>query len=162
MYNQFNFFTNIKRTVYKWWCVVYKPVYKLFHKGYWPEEKEPYYKAPKEDKPVETSENTDTSINDTEEQYTNDSNVSESAVQEDTNLSEVDSDTLNRANEIMERLAKEAAADQAKKQAEIDAARKEADQQALLDSVLKSTKVDISAFIDEGKKKFEEDTAKEE
>ena len=36
-----NFLFRAKRTVYKWWCIVYKPVYKLIHSGEWPEEKEP-------------------------------------------------------------------------------------------------------------------------
>ena len=36
-----NFLFRAKRTVYKWWCIVYKPVYKLIHNGEWPEEKEP-------------------------------------------------------------------------------------------------------------------------
>lgn len=34
-----NFLFRAKRTVYKWWCIVYKPVYKLIHNGEWPEEK---------------------------------------------------------------------------------------------------------------------------
>lgn len=41
-----NFFYRTKQTVYKWWCVVYKPVYKLVHHGYWPNEKEPYVRFP--------------------------------------------------------------------------------------------------------------------
>jgi len=50
-----NFLFRAKRTVYKWWCIVYKPVYKLIHNGKLPEEKEPdvKYAAPKEtSKPV--------------------------------------------------------------------------------------------------------------
>lgn len=45
-----NFLFRAKRTVYKWWCIVYKPVYKLIHNGDWPEEKEPdvKYAAPKQ------------------------------------------------------------------------------------------------------------------
>lgn len=44
MYNSWNnFYIRAKQTVYKWWCVIYKPAYKLFHQGYWPQEKEPYY-----------------------------------------------------------------------------------------------------------------------
>lgn len=41
-----NFFISTKRTLYKWWCVVYKPAYQLFHHGYWPEEKNPYMRYP--------------------------------------------------------------------------------------------------------------------
>ena len=41
-----NFVIKAKRTVYKWWCVVYQPVYKLIHHGYWPNEKDPYVKYP--------------------------------------------------------------------------------------------------------------------
>ena len=33
-----NFLFRAKRTVYKWWCIVYKPVYKLIHNGEWPED----------------------------------------------------------------------------------------------------------------------------
>lgn len=44
-----NFLFRAKRTVYKWWCIVYKPVYKLIHNGEWSEEKEPdvKYAVPK-------------------------------------------------------------------------------------------------------------------
>lgn len=45
-----NFLFRAKRTVYKWWCIVYKPVYKLTHNGNWPMEKQPEvkYAAPKQ------------------------------------------------------------------------------------------------------------------
>ncbi len=41
-----NFIFRIKRTVYKWWCVVYKPVYRLIHDGNWPASKEPSVRYP--------------------------------------------------------------------------------------------------------------------
>lgn len=56
-----------------------------------------------------------------------------------------------RADEIMARLASEAADDEAKKQAEIAAARAKADEDAKVASIMKAAKVDISAFIEEGK-----------
>lgn len=51
-----NFLFRAKRTVYKWWCIVYKPVYKLIHNGEWPEEKEPdvKYAAPTKPSQPET------------------------------------------------------------------------------------------------------------
>ena len=51
-----NFLFRAKRTVYKWWCIVYKPVYKLIHSGEWPEEKEPdvKYAAPTKPSPCLT------------------------------------------------------------------------------------------------------------
>ena len=46
-----NFLFRAKRTVYKWWCIVYKPVYKLIHNGEWPEEKEPHICLPNQRHP---------------------------------------------------------------------------------------------------------------
>lgn len=49
-----NFLFRAKRTVYKWWCIVYKPVYKLIHSGEWPEEKEPDVKYAAPTKPSQS------------------------------------------------------------------------------------------------------------
>lgn len=156
-----NFRFQLKRTVYKWWCVVYKPVYKLINNGNWPEEKNPDNKFPSpNDDNVVTNQavSTDNTINESENNSSKSISTSinyassdNTANQEEVDLSNVDSDTLDRANEIMERLAREAAADNAKKQAAIDEARMKADEEARLASILKSTQVDISAFIAEGR-----------
>lgn len=171
--NNFGFFYNFRQTVYKWWCVVYKPAYKLFHHGYWPEEKEPYYQANTANTDQEEAQkvaqasttdaqaladkilsskqgNVDTLIENTPVVDTKTSDLPNQAEPE-VDLSQLDPDALARANEIMARLASEAAADEAKKQAEINAAKAKADQDARLAAILKSTKVDITAFIEEGK-----------
>lgn len=180
--NDYGFFYNIRQTVYKWWCVVYKPAYKLFHHGYWPAEKEPYYQADlakQEDtstvsQPTESTDATNTSslnAQDLANQILSSKQGNVDAMVANTtplkqetsgadkttseepeiDLSKVDADALARANEIMARLASEAAEDEAKKQAEIDAAKAKAREDEMLASILKSTKVDISAFIEEGK-----------
>lgn len=64
---------------------------------------------------------------------------------------DVDSDTLARANEIMERLMREAAEDEAKKQAQINEAKRTADEQARLAAIMKANQVDISQYIEQGK-----------
>lgn len=228
--NDFGFFYNMRQTVYKWWCVVYKPAYKLFHHGYWPQEKEPYYQAnlakaaqagaqeiSEAPQPVQANTtdaedlankilsakqgNIDTLVANTPVAETK-APEADSQTEPEIDLSQVDADALARANEIMARLASEAAADEAKKQAEIDAAKAKAradeeaakekakadeeaararadeimarlaseaaadeakkqaeidaakakaEEDARLASILKSTKVDISAFIEEGK-----------
>jgi hypothetical protein len=66
-------------------------------------------------------------------------------------LSGVDENTLDKANEIMARLAKEAAEDEAKKQKEIDVAKKKAREKEKLDSIMLANKVDIAPFIEEGR-----------
>ncbi len=223
--DNYGFFYKVKQTVYKWWCVVYKPTYKLFHKGYWPAEKEPYYEmqmAIARDEQVaklaqaanvdaedlassilsSKQENIDTMVANTAPLKQVSNVAPQSEEEPDVDLSQVDPEALSKANEIlarlaseaaadeakkqaeidaarkkamedekaaikkaksdeeaaksraeeiMARLASEAAADEAKKQAEIDAARKKADEDARLASILKSTKVDISGFIEEGK-----------
>ncbi len=181
--NNQGFFYNFRRTVYKWWCVVYKPAYKLFHHGYWPAEKEPYYQPPKEEPDnaaaeqselATVAEGSSTNTNSTDAQalankimsskqgniddmvantspVEADSSSTAEAGEPEIDLSQVDADALARANEIMARLASEAAEDEAKKQAEIAAAKSKAAEEARLAAILKSTKVDISAFIEEGK-----------
>ncbi|MBR3834676.1 MAG: hypothetical protein IKJ73_10170 [Lachnospiraceae bacterium] len=223
--NDFGFFYNVRQTVYKWWCVVYKPAYKLFHHGYWPNEKEPYYQANQAkvaqqeaeklaqaattdaqdlaDKILSSKQgNVDALVANTPVKTKPSEAPNEPEAEPEIDLSQVDPDALARANEIMARLASEAAADEAKKQAEIDAAKAKAredeeaakakakadedaakaradeimarlaseaaadeakkqaeidaakakaDEDARLASILKSTKVDISAFIEEGK-----------
>ncbi len=241
--DSYGFFYNVRQTVYKWWCVVYKPTYKLFHHGYWPAEKEPYYAANQAKQAAEEANklaevafskqeqpelditsgtdahelaakimsskqgNIDTLVANTPATQLDTSSDSSSS-QPEIDLSSVDPDALARANEIMARLASEAAADEAKKQAEIDAAKAkakeeeeaakaksksdeeaakaraeeimarlaseaaedEAKKQAEIDaakakaaedarlaSILQSTKVDISAFIEEGKAQSHKD-----
>lgn len=184
-----SFFTRVRQTVYKWWCVVYKPAYKLFHHGYWPQEKEPYYSAsaakaetgePAAAETTQTDEaralaekmaqqiqagrqrNIDDLVHSSDNASTEDNASAapaepEAAVQTtpetepEADLSNVDNDTLSKANEIMARLAREAAEDEAKKQAEIDAAKRESAEQERLASILKATKPDISMYIEEGK-----------
>lgn len=223
--DNYGFFYKARQTVYKWWCVVYKPAYKLFHQGYWPAEKEPYYamnqaieKEAQAAKLAQTATvdaedlansilsakqgNVDSMVANTEPIKEEVKPAEVSVPEPEIDLSQVDADALARANEIMARLASEAAADEAKKQAEIDAAKAkaredeeaakakakadedaakaradeimarlaneaaadEAKKQAEIDaakakaaedarlkSILQSTKVDISAFIEEGK-----------
>lgn len=172
MYDNNSFFYKMKQTVYKWWCVIYRPVYKLTHHGYWPKEKEPYYQATdanatqnSDSQPQSIEEmanrivnekqsNIDDLVNHTSELVTPNVSAaqpSDVSQTEEIDTSNVDTDVMSRANEIMERLAKEAAEDEAKKQAERDKARREAEEQQRLAAILKSTKVDISPFIEEGK-----------
>ena len=171
-----NFFIKAKQTVYKWWCVIYKPVYKLTHNGYWPAEKEPGYTPPTENsKQKELAAQMATqimatkqdSVNDLVLQATSTKNETEQVIppqkdqttsindEPDFDTSNVDADALARAEEIMARLNREAAEDEAKKQAEIDQAKqdamKAADEQARLAEIMKANQVDISAFIEEGK-----------
>lgn len=225
--DHFGFLYKARQTVYKWWCVVYKPTYKLFHHGYWPAEKEPYYQMNQakaiSEEPAVTSDNTtpDTISNaedlanqilkskqgNVDDMVANTSPIkaqeeTDSSSEQEVDLSTVDPDALSRANEIMARLAAEAASDEAKKQAEIDAAKAKAradeeeakakakaeeaaakaradevmarlaaeaaaddakkqeeievakakaDEDARVASIMKAAKVDISAFIEEGK-----------
>lgn len=146
-----SFLYRAKQTVYKWWCVIYKPVYKLTHHGYWPAEKEPYYVPPKESatpaiNPDVQPEDISLSFEDTTDNKAPDSPVSTN----DASPSQTSDDAAKRAQEILDRLNKEAAADEAKKQAEIDAARRKAEEDAKLASILKSTQRDISQYINEG------------
>lgn len=166
-----NFFVRAKQTVYKWWCVVYKPVYKLTHNGYWPNEKEPGYKPPVEDKKQkdlaaklasQIMADKQDSVNDLvlQSSATSETESSKEEAQPikepEIDLSTVDSDALARAQEIMDRLNKEAAEDEAKKQAEINQAKKQAEEQEKLAAIMKANQVDISAFIEEGKEKQKE------
>lgn len=155
--DNYGFFYKIKQTVYKWWCVVYKPVYKLTHNGNWPKEKDPYYNT-------ETKQNNEQQKLFAEQMANRISNSRQSNIDdivintEDTTNpnnsntnQDVDSDTLARANEIMERLMREAAEDEAKKQAQIDEAKRTADEQARLAAIMKANQVDISQYIEQGK-----------
>ena len=164
-----NFIMRAKRTVYKWWCLVYKPVYVLIYHN-WPEEKDPYVRYP-ESKPgkpdADTSVNVDTQPVSAapdpapDAQHTpTDTLASQtasvfpaaetSAHAEDEIPAGVDDDVLARANEIMARLNREAAEDEAKKNREIEAAREKADEQARLAAILKANERNIDAFIQEG------------
>lgn len=173
--DNYGFFYKIKQTVYKWWCVVYKPVYKLTHNGYWPQEKEPYYNPEADQKKEQqkllaeqmanqvsnsiqnTVDNIITNTEDVTNPITKDSNsdpVNNSNTDSDINPNtnqDIDSDALARANEIMERLMREAAEDEAKKQAQIDEAKRTADEQARLAAIMKANQVDISQYIEQGK-----------
>lgn len=152
-YNYNSIFYKAKRTVYKWWCVVYKPVYKLVHNGYFPPEKEPDNLYPKS-RPVSVDEDTmiDSQVNN--EAFDRDKALAEQTVREmaekimkknavdiseyieegkanqkkevkaeESNATTDNDDALLRAQEIIDRLNREAAEDEAKKQAEIDAAK---------------------------------------
>lgn len=173
-----------RQTVYKWWCVIYKPVYKLCHHGNWPEEKEPFYKLnnaatiPPEEQEERNKlaeqisqgliGQNQTAVDDilssieqpaTAKPTPTTSGIPDTPVQEapeaqvnDSPAASVDDDVLARANEIMERLAREAAEDEAKKQKEIEDAKRVAEEQAKLASIMDKNKVDISLFIEEGKK----------
>lgn len=170
-----NFLYKAKQTVYKWWCVIYKPVYKLTHHGYWPAEKEPYYVPPDSkqqqlaNQMAEQISNTEITVDigDSLEKGTPSTTTSTEATTASTDKSTTakeapsqktstqvappaDDNSAARAKEIMERLAREAAEDEAKKQAEIEAARQKAAEQDRLNSILKSTQRDISQYISEG------------
>ncbi len=221
--DNYGFVYKAKQTVYKWWCIVYKPAYKLFHQGYWPAEKEPYFAMnqakEKEEQVAKLAQAANVDAEDlansilSSKQGNIDAMVAnttpilqegleEAAPEPEIDLPQVDPDALARANEIMARLASEAAADEAKKQAEIDAARAKAmedeeaarakakadeeaakaradeimarlaseaaadeakkqaeidaakakaDEDAKVASIMKAAKVDISVFIEEGK-----------
>lgn len=186
MYNSSgnNFYIRAKQTVYKWWCVIYKPVYKLFHKGYWPDEKEPYYTPKPEPAHTDAPETVDDNKRLLAEQMARqigtgnqqnvdsiilsaeqspqsigahidkapvESTVSENKTETKTEAQETSEDVMAKAQEIMERLAREAAEDEAKKQAEIDAARQKAMEQEQLASIMKANERDISIYIEEGK-----------
>lgn len=157
-----NFFYKARQTVYKWWCVIYKPVYKLTHHGYWPAEKEPYYVPPEEKQQQQLASQMAKQISDTEaeislEDTTAKDTVSVAPTNNTTSSNDNPSikgesaeDAAARAKEIMDRLNREAAEDEAKKQAEIEAARQKAAEQDRLNSILKSTQRDISQYISEG------------
>ena len=136
-------FYRVKQTVYKWWCVVYKPVYKLMHHGYWPAEKEPYY-VPPEEKAKQVLPEEETSKIEQEKIPTAKNTSEPTEIAED-----VSANVALKAQEILDRLAKEAAEDEASKQAEIAAARKKADQEAIAASII-SNQRDISKYISTG------------
>lgn len=172
------FFTRIKQTVYKWWCVIYKPVYKLMHHGNWPEEKEPGYVPPKKDEPTsdfaaqmaeKIMHEKQDAIAETIAQQMHTANTQNAApVQNDSTASDdsstvtngwddsvdtsgMSTESVDLAKEIMERLAREAAEDEAKKQAEIDKARQSAAEKERLEEIMRSNKVDISQYIEKGR-----------
>jgi hypothetical protein len=162
-YNPDSFVIKARRTVYKWWCVVYKPVYKLTHDGRWPQEKEPYNVYPTRAMmtdvadmaaqavaAVEAVEDADSAARD-ESCTQKGAAAGMQADEPEIDLSGVDENTLDKANEIMARLAKEAAEDEAKKQKEIDVAKKKAREKEKLDSIMLANKVDIAPFIEEGR-----------
>ena len=134
-----NFLFRAKRTVYKWWCIVYKPVYKLIHNGEWPEEKEPDVKYAAPTKPsqpetldaqalanavLDTNRQSQHNIDDLVSEaahmsaeptaFTPDTGSTASALNPEEIPAGVDDDVLARANEIMARLNREAAEDEEK------------------------------------------------
>lgn len=177
------FFTHVRQTVYKWWCVIYKPVYKLVHHGNWPEEKEPGYVPPKKDDATsdfaaqmaeQIMHERQATVNETISNQVNTANTQSAApepitpVQNENTASDDSSTAINGwddsvdtsgmstesvdlAKEIMERLAREAAEDEAKKQAEIDKAKQAAEEKERLEEIMRSNKVDISQYIEEGR-----------
>lgn len=153
----------IRRNIYKWWCVVYKPVFKLFHEGRWPMEKEPAYVfATTEVQEAMQAQNTTTpdlsSITNEEDSETAVDNTSNSNEGEFSSLdsseipADVDDDVLSRANEIMARLNQEAAEDEAKKQGEIDKARAQADYDARIAEIMHANSRDseVHSYIETG------------
>lgn len=176
----FNFVIKAKRTVYKWWCVVYKPVYKLTHNGIWPQEKDPYVKYPtnteRDDLQKQMAQTMAAQILESNGNQQSVDDIIQSVEQEKpkattkpaptmSNLNtdeipaNVDDDVLARANEIMARLNREAADDAAKKQAEIDKARAYALEQDKLASIMKANRLDIEAYIEEGRSKQQQSEA---
>lgn len=172
-----NFVFRIKRTVYKWWCVVYKPVYRLIHNGDWPASKEPSVRYPDTqpstqetgldaqalaDAVLDTNRQSQHSIDDMileASRHPSDA----SALDPDEIPADVDDDVLARANEIMARLNREAAEDEEKKQREIEAAKKQASEQERLAAILKSNERNIDAFIQEGlSKQHQQDDSNQE
>lgn len=180
----FNFVIKAKRTVYKWWCVVYRPVYKLTHNGIWPQEKDPYVKYPtdaeRDDVQKQMAQamaaqilenngnqhSVDDIIQSVEQEKpkaTTEQAPTMSNLNPDEIPANVDDDVLARANEIMARLNREAADDAAKKQAEIDKARAYALEQDKLASIMKANQLDIEAYIEEGRsKQKQKEAAKQE
>lgn len=182
-----NLIVRAKRTVYKWWCIVYKPMYKLVHHGYWPNEKEPYvkYAEPSQNETANTNSDTNTIANsDTNQQdsaaalanqilgtnrqsqHNIDDIIQETKIPEaedtpalasDEIPAGVNDDVLARANEIMARLNQEAAEDEAKKQKEIAKAREQAAEQERLAEILKANERNIDHFIQEGLSKQKKD-----
>lgn len=154
-YNNQGFWIKARQTVYKWWCIVYRPVYKLVHHGYWPAEKEPYYVPPTQIKSEEavgqTAKSTGEALSSIEEDVSPATEISSDKAEESTVASNIDQNVMNRANEIMERLAREAAEDEAKKQAEIDEARRIANENERLAEIMNANKIDITKYIEEGK-----------
>jgi hypothetical protein len=159
-YNPDSFVIHARRTVYKWWCVIYKPVYKLTHEGRWPQEKDPYNVYPTREMMNDVSDMAAQAIAAVDEiSYAQDDNTASNS-QADEAMSDVDENSLDRANEIMARLAKEAAEDEAKKQKEIDLAKKQAREKEKLDSIMLANKVDIAPFIEEGKAQLSKNMGK--
>ena len=154
-YNNQGFWFKARQTVYKWWCIVYRPVYKLVHHGYWPDEKDPYYVPPTQIKSEEsvgqTAKPTGEALSSSEEEVSSTTEIFSDKVEESTVASNIDQNVMNRANEIMERLAREAAEDEAKKQAEIDEARRIANENERLAEIMNANKIDITKYIEEGK-----------
>jgi hypothetical protein len=166
------FFYKVRQTVFKWWYVVYKPVYKLTHEGRWPQEQEQKFNGRTTSSSTQNKDTEDdaarkqlaeqmvTQIQNHNSQHQVDDLFSDSTSTqsqrsdsgtENVAPDDVSGDVLGRANEIMERLAREAAEDEAKKQAEIDEAKREAAEHQRLASIMKANEVDISPFIEEGK-----------
>lgn len=159
-----SFIVKAKQTVFKWWCIVYQPVYKLFTHQDYPGFTQ-IYAAPdkKDDMAVEMANQIldDVSTNTTVEEANISTEEASNTATEEANTvngwddsvdtSGMAQDDVDLAKEIMERLAREAAADEAKKQEEIARARAEADEQARLAQIMQSNQVDISQFIEEGR-----------
>lgn len=175
-----SFIVRAKQTVYKWWCVVYRPVYKLTHHGEWPAEKEPGYVPPQAGNDV-ASRMANEILNETKQKELDDmissakahvqenkTSVQQPDVQHTSTVSapaggkieawddSVDTsgmsdESVDLAKQIMERLAREAAEDEQKKNAEIERARQEAAEREKLEQILRSNQVDISEFIEEGR-----------
>lgn len=176
-----SFIVKAKQTVYKWWCVVYRPVYKLTHNGEWPAEKEPGYVPPQPGNDManrmaneilsEAKQSKQKELDDmisSAKAQANKASVQQPDVQhtsavsapaggkieawdDSVDTSGMSDESVDLAKQIMERLAREAAEDEQKKNAEIERARQEAAEREKLEQILRSNQVDISEFIEEGR-----------
>ncbi|MBE5943738.1 MAG: hypothetical protein E7258_02345 [Lachnospiraceae bacterium] len=97
-----------------------------------------------------SSSNQVTTTNNTPAKESSSISSTDSSTAQTTSPTESSDDAAARAKEIMDRLNREAAEDEAKKRAEIEAARRKAEEQDRLNSILKSTQRDISQYITEG------------
>ena len=164
-----NFLFRAKRTVYKWWCIVYKPVYKpdvKYAAPTKPSQPETLDAQALADAVLDTNRQSQHNIDDLVSEaahMSSEPTASAPAVNAEPDISStnsaldpeeipagVDDDVLARANEIIARLNREAAEDEEKKQREIEAAKEKAAEQERLAAILKSTERNIDAFIQEG------------
>lgn len=153
-----SFIYKVKQTVYKWWCVVYKPVYKLTHNGYFPPEKEPDNKYPSE------PDNANSEVDQQKllaEQMAKE--MADKIMSEHNNVSEFIPDINTDSNEEQ---GSSTSTDNATSNIDNVAANEntsdEDDIMNKLSSIMDANKVDIAPFIEEGKANLMEQQAKEQ